>query len=75
MTNTQASKLCSAGCVRTVYARGWCRAHYARWLRTGDVGPAKIRTKSAPPPKATAKQWEPGGYLTWLALKSNRGEE
>lgn len=23
-------------CSRTLYARGWCQAHYARWLRYGD---------------------------------------
>jgi hypothetical protein len=32
------------GCGRLAATRGWCSAHYARWLRTGDPGPAEIRS-------------------------------
>lgn len=29
--------LCSIdGCQKKVYARGWCKGHYSRWLRVGD---------------------------------------
>lgn len=31
-------KTCSIkGCERKLYARGWCQAHYARWLRHGST--------------------------------------
>jgi len=26
-------------CSRPFYARGWCRSHYNRWFKTGDVRP------------------------------------
>lgn len=32
-------------CVRPAATKGWCGAHYARWRRTGNPGPATI----APP--------------------------
>lgn len=28
---------------REYRAKGYCRGHYSRWLRTGDAGPAEIR--------------------------------
>ena len=34
------------GCDGPVKTRGWCQAHYARWLRTGDTGPADVVRKS-----------------------------
>ena len=34
------------GCNGPVKTRGWCQAHYARWLRTGDTGPADVVRKS-----------------------------
>lgn len=32
------------GCPRTHFGRGFCRAHYKRWRKTGDPGPLEIRT-------------------------------
>ncbi|MGH3828489.1 MAG: hypothetical protein ACRDQX_15160, partial [Pseudonocardiaceae bacterium] len=32
------------GCDRAHHGRGLCRAHHHRWRRTGDPGPAEIRT-------------------------------
>ena len=40
------------GCDREVYAKGWCRAHYAQIDRTGTVKPLRAKTRvydSAPP--------------------------
>ena len=34
------------GCDGPVKTRGWCQAHYARWLRTGDTGLADVVRKS-----------------------------
>lgn len=37
---------CTVGdCGRPAQARGWCSAHYTRWLATGDVGPAQVRRR------------------------------
>lgn len=33
------------GCQRDTHARGWCRAHYLRVLRSGDPGSARIRPR------------------------------
>lgn len=30
-----------AACEKDVLARGWCKAHYARWRRAGDPKPAR----------------------------------
>ncbi len=44
--SSQARAGCTvAECERPVKARRWCRAHYDRWLRTGDTGPGAIRTR------------------------------
>ena len=33
------------GCGRPVWSRGWCTAHYGRWLEKRDVGAAEIRRR------------------------------
>lgn len=33
------------GCEKSVKCRGYCPAHYNRWRRYGDPGPAGVRTK------------------------------
>lgn len=41
-------KVCKIdGCekARAVGSRGWCKAHYTRWLRNGDVGPVAVQVK------------------------------
>lgn len=34
-----------AGCGRPAWSRGWCPAHYSRWRKTGEVGPAEFRRR------------------------------
>jgi hypothetical protein len=37
-SRSRATGVCTvAGCGRPSVARGWCRSHYGRWQRTGDV--------------------------------------
>ena len=31
------------GCTRSAMSRGWCKPHYARWLRHGSPGGARLR--------------------------------
>lgn len=41
---------CRVGsCGGRVKARGWCAAHYDRWLRHGDVGPEEIQRAAKDP--------------------------
>lgn len=45
--------ICSVdGCEKRAKTRGWCSAHYERWRRNGDPGPAgdARRMKPKPPP-------------------------
>lgn len=36
-------KICNVkNCSCELYARGWCKAHYKRWLKAGDVRPNEI---------------------------------
>lgn len=37
-----------AGCARPLYARDWCKSHYARWERHGDVQ-AHVPIRTTPP--------------------------
>lgn len=50
-----ASRDCCAvtACLRSIEARGWCHTHYTRWRRTGDPGPAKIRSHQPRDPTCT----------------------
>lgn len=42
-------KLCSIeGCPRVSVTRGWCKAHYTRWLKHGDVNITKRRVPIDP---------------------------
>ncbi len=45
------SRICSIeGCSKPDMRRGWCQAHYARWLRHGDpIGGRKAKTPEGEP--------------------------
>lgn len=32
-------------CDKSAYGRGWCKAHYQRWLTTGDPGDSPVRRR------------------------------
>lgn len=35
------------GCTKPIKSRGWCNAHYTRWLRHGDVGTSGVWDKAS----------------------------
>lgn len=39
------------GCEKPKQARGWCNAHYQRWLRTGDTGEPLVKAHPKRPPE------------------------
>lgn len=44
-TSTAGGECAVEGCGRPHFGRGWCRTHYFRVRRTGDVGTAEVATK------------------------------
>jgi hypothetical protein len=56
VTDTAAGRGCTVpGCPRRHYGRGLCQAHWARWRRTGDTGPAEIANHVARTPGCTVQ--------------------
>lgn len=47
------------GCASKAVSRGWCKAHYTRWRRNGDVTAKK-----------TAGTGEPMAFLQWASQQS-----
>jgi len=66
------------GCERPAEARGWCKQHYKRWLRTGEVGPAQFKAKNPGSicsvegcnRPAKVRGWCPLHYSRWRKLGS-----
>lgn len=73
------------GCWKPTFARGWCRAHYARWHRLGDVQADKPFRKIEKQGtecsvegcgrKSAAKGWCRGHYTRWHVHGDLRAEE
>lgn len=74
-SGTKGRRPCSVqGCPKSARRRGWCPAHYMRWRKTGDPGPAgDLRRK----PKlacdvdtcgrvASTRGWCDPHYRAWL---------
>ena len=45
-----------ADCKRKVVARGWCKGHYQRWKRTGDVGDSEFSSSRPKPPPGQCRE-------------------
>lgn len=61
----QDSGVCSVdGCDRDVVARGWCRRHYARWQRTGQLGARSWEHQSSCSVDGCDRSSESGGYCS-----------
>jgi hypothetical protein len=70
-------RMCSVGgCERSHYGRGWCRPHYYRWRRTGEipVGPiAATLTFSSQEERFWSKVDKTGDCWMWMAGRTNLG--
>jgi hypothetical protein len=78
--NTQKPKCQVEGCERCRYAKGWCRPHYARWHRLGDIQadrpiqgprPPECEADGCPRP-VTARGWCTAHYARWRATGDTR---
>lgn len=67
--------LCSIdGCEKKHKARGWCNAHYRRWLKHGD--PLKTAFERASTTREAfdlRTQWDENGCLVWTGALSSSG--
>lgn len=68
------------GCGKGVLARGWCSAHYNRWIRTGTTDPLPRRFVQPPAPVARPIEerfWEKvqrgDGCWLWVGGKTKLG--
>lgn len=65
------------GCEKPDVARGWCRTHYSRWQRHGDVNDAGRRGRQPIPLEvrfwAKVRKGAPDECWQWLGAKSALG--
>ena len=67
--------ICSvAGCGRPVHSRGWCNAHYRRWLNHGDLGTAPvIRRYESPEHQFSICTAQEGDCVVWTGSNNGKG--
>lgn len=61
------------GCERPQRTRGWCTAHYSRWLRHGDVGGSELQSYSTPEEAFEARTEWCGECLVWTGYRNPDG--
>src|SRR5699024_10734828 len=75
LTEGEALKTCIVeGCEKKHKARGWCNAHYRRWLKNGD--PLKTEFERASSTREAfdlRTQWDENGCLVWTGALSSSG--
>lgn len=76
MKNTILDKKCSVDdCERAAYCRGWCKLHYERWRKRGDVNDAGHRYKFTAEDRtkniavrSTYRKKDPSLYALWQGM-------
>lgn len=68
-------RACSVGdCERPIHSRGWCNAHYRRWLHHGDLGAsAVLQAHESPEQHLAARTERQGDCLIWTGPTSGKG--
>ena len=70
------TRTCSVeGCERPFYGRTWCRMHYARWQRNGDLIRRQGRPLSLPLAQRLANMTKvmPNGCIEWIGHRDKNG--
>lgn len=63
------------GCDRQVRCRGWCKAHYDRWLRTGSLGSPEVTARLSTGQPCAAEGCDAGarrGGYCWMHYRRVR---
>ena len=74
LMRSQTLVLCAVNdCPKTIFARGWCQAHYTRWKRHGDPLAGRAPRSGTPEESFAARtRWE-GDCLIWTGAQTPNG--